>query len=171
MWPWTVFKIFGESEGKMKHVLVDWAVALFVVALMSTVHILLQFMRSRVGGSRNGCSKCCVDRESDNDATLLFESRFESGNLAKAVKVWVAIISHMIVCVFEMVKLVKGVWVLTAMVISLLPNGLFPCKKQQYVFVLGIGHYSSWVYNAVLYLFVIIANNQSHTSTISFHFF
>nr|KAG5693866.1 hypothetical protein BaRGS_009922 [Batillaria attramentaria] len=45
------------------------------------------FMRSRVGGSRNGCSKCCVDLESDNDTTLLFESRFESGNLAKAVKV------------------------------------------------------------------------------------
>ncbi|XP_076450580.1 uncharacterized protein LOC143286741 isoform X3 [Babylonia areolata] len=45
------------------------------------------YMRSRVGGSRNGCSKCSVDLESDNDTTLLFESRFESGNLAKAVKV------------------------------------------------------------------------------------
>ncbi|XP_070199558.1 cytosolic carboxypeptidase 2-like isoform X1 [Littorina saxatilis] len=45
------------------------------------------FMRSRVGGSRNGCSKCSIDLESDNDNTLLFESRFESGNLAKAVKV------------------------------------------------------------------------------------
>ncbi|XP_025088422.1 cytosolic carboxypeptidase 2-like isoform X28 [Pomacea canaliculata] len=46
-----------------------------------------QFMRSCVGGSRNGTSKCAVELESENDTTLIFESRFESGNLAKAVKV------------------------------------------------------------------------------------
>ncbi|PVD33734.1 hypothetical protein C0Q70_04994 [Pomacea canaliculata] len=45
------------------------------------------FMRSCVGGSRNGTSKCAVELESENDTTLIFESRFESGNLAKAVKV------------------------------------------------------------------------------------
>lgn len=47
----------------------------------------MQFMRSCVGGSRNGTSKCAVELESENDTTLIFESRFESGNLAKAVKV------------------------------------------------------------------------------------
>ncbi|XP_055899495.1 cytosolic carboxypeptidase 2-like isoform X31 [Biomphalaria glabrata] len=45
------------------------------------------FMKSRVGGSRNGCDQCSISLESENDTTLIFESRFESGNLGKAVQV------------------------------------------------------------------------------------
>ncbi|GFO29466.1 cytosolic carboxypeptidase 2 [Plakobranchus ocellatus] len=45
------------------------------------------FMKSRVGGSRNGCEQCAVNLESDSDTTLIFESRFESGNLGKAVQI------------------------------------------------------------------------------------
>ncbi|XP_035828851.1 cytosolic carboxypeptidase 2 [Aplysia californica] len=45
------------------------------------------FIKSRVGGSRNGCDPCAVGLESDNDTTLIFESRFESGNLGKAVQI------------------------------------------------------------------------------------
>jgi hypothetical protein len=44
-------------------------------------------MKSRVGGSKNGCEPCSVELESEMDTTLLFESRFESGNLGKAVQV------------------------------------------------------------------------------------
>lgn len=46
-----------------------------------------QFIRSRVGGSREGCPKYTVDMpEIEMDNTLAFESRFESGNLMKAIK-------------------------------------------------------------------------------------
>ncbi|GFS24864.1 cytosolic carboxypeptidase 2 [Elysia marginata] len=45
------------------------------------------FMKSRVGGSRNGCDPCAVNLESESDTTLIFESRFESGNLGKAVQI------------------------------------------------------------------------------------
>ncbi|KAJ8298800.1 hypothetical protein KUTeg_022860 [Tegillarca granosa] len=45
------------------------------------------FIRSRVGGARSGPDKLAVDLEGPDDTTLLFESRFESGNLSKAVKV------------------------------------------------------------------------------------
>jgi hypothetical protein len=47
------------------------------------------YMRSRVGGNRDGCQKLGLDAvpEIDIDNTLMFESRFESGNLMKAVKV------------------------------------------------------------------------------------
>ncbi|KAK6191784.1 hypothetical protein SNE40_003379 [Patella caerulea] len=45
------------------------------------------FVRSRVGGSRNGCDDNSYQPTSPDDTTLVFESRFESGNLAKAVKV------------------------------------------------------------------------------------
>ncbi|XP_052222607.1 cytosolic carboxypeptidase 2-like isoform X10 [Dreissena polymorpha] len=46
------------------------------------------FVRSRVGGIPAGPEQCniSVNRAAD-DATLVFESRFESGNLAKAVQV------------------------------------------------------------------------------------
>jgi hypothetical protein len=45
------------------------------------------FIRSRVGGSRDGCQKICVDLTEDElNNTLAFESRFESGNLMKANK-------------------------------------------------------------------------------------
>lgn len=46
------------------------------------------FVRSRVGGIRTGPEKCAIsiDRAAD-DTTLIFESRFESGNLAKAIQV------------------------------------------------------------------------------------
>ena len=49
---------------------------------------LFQFVRSRVGGIRTGPEKCAIsiDRAAD-DTTLIFESRFESGNLAKAIQV------------------------------------------------------------------------------------
>lgn len=49
--------------------------------------VTFQFLRSRVGGSRNGVSQATVSLAEENDKTLLFESRFESGNLAKAVQV------------------------------------------------------------------------------------
>ncbi|ESO95340.1 hypothetical protein LOTGIDRAFT_117158, partial [Lottia gigantea] len=45
------------------------------------------FVRSRVGGSRNGCDAISYIPTSPEDTTLVFESRFESGNLAKAIKV------------------------------------------------------------------------------------
>ncbi len=44
-------------------------------------------MRSRVGGSREGCQKLVIDlNDMELQNTLMFESRFESGNLMKAVK-------------------------------------------------------------------------------------
>ena len=46
-------------------------------------------MRSRVGGSRGGPTQVAVQLETEEDTTLQFESRFESGNLAKAVQVYV----------------------------------------------------------------------------------
>uniref|UniRef100_K1QKD8 Cytosolic carboxypeptidase 2 n=1 Tax=Magallana gigas TaxID=29159 RepID=K1QKD8_MAGGI len=45
------------------------------------------FVRSRVGGLRSGPQKCNIELQSEEDDTLIFESRFESGNLAKAVQV------------------------------------------------------------------------------------
>ncbi|BFZ04187.1 hypothetical protein BsWGS_07225 [Bradybaena similaris] len=45
------------------------------------------FTKSRVGGSRNGCEQCSVKLKSNTDTTLIFESRFESGNLGKAIQV------------------------------------------------------------------------------------
>ncbi|XP_064634317.1 cytosolic carboxypeptidase 2-like isoform X2 [Lineus longissimus] len=45
------------------------------------------FIRSRVGGHRAGCLDAAVKLESERDTTLIFESRYESGNLAKAVQV------------------------------------------------------------------------------------
>ncbi|XP_070555689.1 cytosolic carboxypeptidase 2-like isoform X3 [Ptychodera flava] len=44
------------------------------------------FLRSRVGGNRNGCSVRAVKLSSTDDTTLIFESRFESGNLYKAIQ-------------------------------------------------------------------------------------
>lgn len=66
--------------------------AIFTVVLImgSTVHLwyfYFQFVRSRVGGLRSGPQKCNIELESEQDDTLIFESRFESGNLAKAVQV------------------------------------------------------------------------------------
>ncbi|XP_078584327.1 uncharacterized protein LOC144866649 isoform X3 [Branchiostoma floridae x Branchiostoma japonicum] len=45
------------------------------------------FMRSRVGGSRGPLKDITVKLKDENDKTLIFESRFESGNLMKAVQV------------------------------------------------------------------------------------
>ncbi|XP_059144861.1 cytosolic carboxypeptidase 2-like isoform X19 [Physella acuta] len=45
------------------------------------------FMKSRAGGSKNGCDPCAVPLQFENDTTLIFESRFESGNLGKAIQV------------------------------------------------------------------------------------
>jgi len=58
------------------------------VTLVSHCVPLLQFVRSRVGGIKAGPEQCAIsiDRSQD-DTTLIFESRFESGNLAKAVQV------------------------------------------------------------------------------------
>ena len=44
-----------------------------------------QFQRSRVNGSRGSCVQAIP--ESDSDKTLIFESRFESGNLGRVVQV------------------------------------------------------------------------------------
>lgn len=45
------------------------------------------FTRARVGGARGPLSSPAAPLEGPQDTTLLFESRFESGNLQKAVKV------------------------------------------------------------------------------------
>ncbi|CAF1390029.1 unnamed protein product [Adineta steineri] len=45
------------------------------------------FVRSRVGGNREGCRSAAVSLQNTEDTTVLFESRFESGNLMKAVQV------------------------------------------------------------------------------------
>lgn len=44
-------------------------------------------MKSRAGGSKNGCDPCALPLQFENDTTLIFESRFESGNLGKAIQV------------------------------------------------------------------------------------
>ncbi|KAJ8024122.1 Cytosolic carboxypeptidase 2 [Holothuria leucospilota] len=44
------------------------------------------FLRSRVGGSRKGCLPRAWKPKSADDTTLIFESRFESGNLMKAIQ-------------------------------------------------------------------------------------
>ena len=58
------------------------------------IYIILydfKFIRSRVGGNRDGCQKICADiPEIELESTLIFESRFESGNLMKAIKVYAA---------------------------------------------------------------------------------
>ncbi|CAF1138870.1 unnamed protein product [Adineta ricciae] len=45
------------------------------------------FVRSRIGGNRDGCRQAAVTLRGPEDTTVLFESRFESGNLMKAVQV------------------------------------------------------------------------------------
>ncbi|XP_041471575.1 uncharacterized protein LOC121421044 isoform X3 [Lytechinus variegatus] len=45
------------------------------------------FLRSRVGGNRNGPIPRAAKLKSSEDTTLIFESRFESGNLMKAIQV------------------------------------------------------------------------------------
>ncbi|CAF1333580.1 unnamed protein product, partial [Adineta steineri] len=45
------------------------------------------YMRSRIGGNRDGCRQAAVKIRDSDDTTVLFESRFESGNLMKAVQV------------------------------------------------------------------------------------
>ncbi|CAF0721396.1 unnamed protein product [Didymodactylos carnosus] len=45
------------------------------------------FIRSRIGGNREGCRPATVAIRGEDDATVIFESRFESGNLMKAVQV------------------------------------------------------------------------------------
>ncbi|XP_033752489.1 uncharacterized protein LOC117336185 isoform X9 [Pecten maximus] len=45
------------------------------------------FVRSRVRGCRSGPSRCAPQINTEENTTLLFESRFESGNLAKACQV------------------------------------------------------------------------------------
>ena len=45
------------------------------------------FTSSRVGGKRGIIKELAVTLQGPEDKTLLFESRFESGNLQKAVRV------------------------------------------------------------------------------------
>lgn len=45
------------------------------------------FSSSRVGGKRGVIKELAVTLQGPDDDTLLFESRFESGNLQKAVRV------------------------------------------------------------------------------------
>ena len=59
--------------------------AIFAPFLMAISVSSFQFMRSRVNGSRGSCVQFVP--ESDADKTLLFESRFESGNLGRVVQV------------------------------------------------------------------------------------
>lgn len=48
------------------------------------------FTSSRVRGKRGIIKEVAVTLRGPEDNTLLFESRFESGNLQKAVRVWVS---------------------------------------------------------------------------------
>ncbi len=60
------------------------------IYLYFLLSLSFKFIRSRVGGNRDGCQKICADiPEIELESTLLFESRFESGNLMKAIKVYV----------------------------------------------------------------------------------
>ncbi|XP_014675827.1 PREDICTED: cytosolic carboxypeptidase 2-like [Priapulus caudatus] len=45
------------------------------------------FLKSAVGGSKHGCLPVVVKLQGPTDATLVFESRFESGNLATAEQI------------------------------------------------------------------------------------
>lgn len=54
---------------------------------MADYLILLQFSRSTVGGSRLFLSACASVDVEGNEDELRFESRFESGNLAKAIRI------------------------------------------------------------------------------------
>lgn len=47
------------------------------------------FTSSRVGGKPGIIKELAVTLQGPEDDTLLFESRFESGNLQKATRVWV----------------------------------------------------------------------------------
>ncbi|XP_074442615.1 cytosolic carboxypeptidase 2 isoform X2 [Larus michahellis] len=58
-----------------------------VVYHLSPVPPGSRFTRARVGGALGPLSSPAVPLEGPQDTTLLFESRFESGNLQKAVKV------------------------------------------------------------------------------------
>lgn len=49
--------------------------------------MLKQFIRSRIGGNREGCRQAAVTLQNSQDTTIIFESRFESGNLMKAIQV------------------------------------------------------------------------------------
>lgn len=56
-----------------------------------------KFIRSRVGGNRDGCQKISADiPEIELESTLIFESRFESGNLMKAVKMYKIILKQLL---------------------------------------------------------------------------
>ena len=69
-----------------------------LLCLIHTCALLLQFTRARQGPSLN-----CVGfapRDPD-DISLSFESRFESGNLSKAVQVYVCVCVCMRMCVCE----------------------------------------------------------------------
>ena len=50
--------------------------------------LCFKFVKSRIGGSREGCQKAFSDLGGEADETLNFESRFESGNLMKAIKMF-----------------------------------------------------------------------------------
>lgn len=45
------------------------------------------FLGSRVGGRRSSLTAAAVSLSGPDDITLLFEGRFESGNLLKATRV------------------------------------------------------------------------------------
>ncbi|UJR10439.1 hypothetical protein I4U23_014643 [Adineta vaga] len=45
------------------------------------------YARSRIGGNRDGCRPAAIKIRDSEDTTVLFESRFESGNLMKAVQI------------------------------------------------------------------------------------
>ncbi|XP_070583978.1 cytosolic carboxypeptidase 2 isoform X4 [Erythrolamprus reginae] len=67
-------EIVGESSG---------TVVYFIEPAISGTY----FIASRVGGSRQSIKSAAVNLKDPEDTVLLFESRFESGNLQKAVRV------------------------------------------------------------------------------------
>lgn len=53
------------------------------------------FTHSRCGGSRGPIRKAAARMDAGDGNTLVFESRFQSGNLQKAVQTWVFLFLHM----------------------------------------------------------------------------
>ena len=76
----------SSSLLKLPMIIVLKCVIIMLVFLLIFVAINFQFVRSRVGGSQIS-NKPFYKLTTPDDHTLLFESRFECGNLLRAIKV------------------------------------------------------------------------------------
>lgn len=81
--------IMGRLQMIIFHILFKLARSynLESIFFFSDILFMWQFMRSVLKSNLSRCTEVGVKLESQEDTTLLFESRFESGNLAKAVQV------------------------------------------------------------------------------------